>query len=71
MSFPLNTNPYCWRPTSQDAGDDLVIDCAMNANAIITTSNLRDFRQARESLNVQIMTPIELVTQLALEGSEP
>lgn len=60
---------YSWRPTSPDAGDDLVIDCAMNANAIITTSNLRDFRQARESLGLQVITPIELVTQLALSGS--
>lgn len=26
---------YSWRPTSPDAGDDLVIDCAMNAKAIL------------------------------------
>lgn len=60
---------YSWRPTSPDAGDDLVIDCAMNANAIITTSNLRDFRNAKESLGLQAIAPAELVTQLALEGS--
>jgi putative PIN family toxin of toxin-antitoxin system len=60
---------YSWRPTSPDPGDDLVIDCAMNANAIITTSNLRDFKKARESLGLQVMTPVELVTQLALAGS--
>ena len=60
---------YSWRPTSPDAGDDLVIDCAMNANAIVTTSNLRDFRNARESLGLQVITPAELVTKLALEGS--
>lgn len=60
---------YSWRPTSPDAGDDLVIDCAMNANAIVTTSNLRDFRNARESLGLQVMALVELVTKLALEGS--
>ncbi|MGB3515535.1 MAG: PIN domain-containing protein [Elainellaceae cyanobacterium] len=60
---------YSWRPTSPDAGDDLVIDCAMNANAMVTTSNLRDFRNARESLGLQVMTPTELVTKLALERS--
>jgi predicted nucleic acid-binding protein len=60
---------YSWRPTSPDAGDDLVIDCAMNANAMVTTSNLRDFRNARESLGLQVMTPAELVTKLALERS--
>lgn len=61
---------YSWRPTSPDAGDDLVIDCAMNANAIITTANLRDFRSARESLGLSIMTPTELVIKLALEENE-
>jgi predicted nucleic acid-binding protein len=60
---------YSWRPTSPDAGDDLVIDCAMNASAIVTTSNLRDFRNTREFLGLQVMTPVELVTKLALEGS--
>lgn len=56
---------YSWRPTSPDAGDDLVIDSAMNAGATIVTSNLRDFESARESLELQVMTPVELVIQLA------
>ena len=34
---------YSWRPASPNAGDDLVIDCAMNAGATVITSNLRDF----------------------------
>ncbi|NES96770.1 MAG: PIN domain-containing protein [Desertifilum sp. SIO1I2] len=59
---------YSWRPTSPDAGDDLVIDCAMNANAVVVTSNLRDFKSARDSLGLQVMAPAELVTKLALEG---
>jgi putative PIN family toxin of toxin-antitoxin system len=58
---------YSWRPSSPDQGDDLVIDCAMNANAIITTSNLRDFKSARESLGLSVMTPVELVTLLAMQ----
>ena len=59
---------YSWRPTSPDKGDDLVIDCAMNANAMITTSNLRDFKSARESLGLSVMTPVELVTLLAMQA---
>jgi hypothetical protein len=60
------TNIYfSWRPTSPDAGDDLVIDCAMNAGAIVVTSNIRDFRSARDSLDLQIMTPVEFVNLLA------
>lgn len=55
---------YSWRPTSPDAGDDLVIDCAMNAGAIVVTSNIRDFRTASESLALQVVTPTELVMLL-------
>ena len=39
---------FSWRPTSPDPGDDLAIDCAMNAGAIVVTSNIKDFRSARE-----------------------
>jgi predicted nucleic acid-binding protein len=60
------TNIYfSWRPTSPDAGDDLVIDCAMNAGAIVVTSNIRDFWSARDSLGLRIMTPVEFVNLLA------
>lgn len=61
---------YSWRPTSPDAGDDLVIDCAMNAGATVITSNLRDFRNAEMLLGLQVMTPVELVVQLAGNGDE-
>ena len=56
---------YSWRPISPDPGDDLVIDCGMNAAAIIITLNIKDFRRAQESLGLQIMTPIELIIKLA------
>ncbi|MBE9046592.1 PIN domain-containing protein [Pleurocapsales cyanobacterium LEGE 10410] len=56
---------YSWRPTSPDPGDDLVIDCGMNAAAIIVTLNIKDFRRAQESLGLQIMTPTELIIELA------
>ncbi|MEM1292344.1 MAG: PIN domain-containing protein [Cyanobacteria bacterium P01_H01_bin.162] len=59
---------YSWRPTSPDAGDDLVVDCAMNAGAIVVTSNLRDFRSAEASLGLRVMTPVELVVKLAGNG---
>lgn len=55
---------YSWRPTSPDPGDDLVIDCAMNAGAIVVTSNIRDFQKASESLGLQVTTPTELVLKL-------
>lgn len=66
LSIAENTSIYfSWRPTSPDPGDDLAIDCAMNANAIVITSNIKDFRSARESLGLRVMTPVEFVNVLA------
>jgi putative PIN family toxin of toxin-antitoxin system len=60
------TNIYfSWRPASPDPGDDFVIDCAMNAGSIVVTSNVRDFRSAKESLGLQVLTPVEFVKILA------
>jgi len=56
---------YSWRPTSPDPGDDHVIDCAMNANATLVTSNIKDFKRAKSALGLRVMTPVELVTQLS------
>lgn len=55
---------YTWRPTSPDPGDDLVIDCGMNGNAMIITSNLRDFTKAQQVLGLQVITPLELALKL-------
>jgi predicted nucleic acid-binding protein len=66
LNIAQYTNIYfSWRPTSPDAGDDLVIDCAMNAGAIVVTSNIRDFRSAQVSLGLRVMTPVEFVNLLA------
>ncbi|MEB3337423.1 MAG: PIN domain-containing protein, partial [Leptolyngbyaceae bacterium] len=66
LSVAQYTNIYfSWRPAAPDAGDDLVIDCAMNAGAILVTSNIRDFRSAKESLGLQVMTPVQFVSALA------
>jgi hypothetical protein len=37
----------------------------MNAGAIVITSNIRDFQRAKQSLGLQVMTPVELVIKLA------
>ncbi len=60
---------YSWRPSSPDPGDEHLIDCAMNAGAVIVTYNVRDFRAAQDSLGVIVWTPVEFVTMLA--RSEP
>lgn len=66
LNIAQYTNIYfSWRPTSPDAGDDLVIDCAMNAGAIVVTSNIRDFKSAKESLGLRVLTPVQFVSTLA------
>jgi predicted nucleic acid-binding protein len=56
---------FSWRPTSPDAGDDLVVDCAMNAGVMVVTSNIRDFQSAKESLGLRVLTPVQFVDVLA------
>ena len=58
---------YSWRPASPDEDDNHVIDCAMNAGAIIVTMNLRDFNFAKKNLGVPVMSPQEFVVYLANE----
>ncbi|MCY7322676.1 MAG: PIN domain-containing protein, partial [Phormidesmis sp. CAN_BIN36] len=66
LSVAQYTNIYfSWRPPSPDPGDDLVIDCAMNAGAIVVTSNGRDFQSAKESLGLRVMTPVQFLSALA------
>jgi len=58
---------YSWRPISPDPGDEHVIDCAMNAGATVITSNVRDFKTAKETLGLRVIAPAEAVIQLAGE----
>jgi predicted nucleic acid-binding protein len=55
---------FSWRPASPDPGDDLVVDCAMNANAPVITVNVRDYRLAQKSLGLIVMTPAEFLARL-------
>ena len=55
---------FSWKPISPDPKDEHVIDCGMNANATVITSNIKDFKAAQNALGLRVKTPIELVTQL-------
>jgi putative PIN family toxin of toxin-antitoxin system len=64
-SAEIVTVYYRWRPSSPDPGDEFVIDCAMNANVALITSNLKDFRLAQQTLGLQLLTPKQLLVWLA------
>ncbi len=55
---------YSWRPLSPDPGDEHVIDCALNANAIVITSNLKDFKIAQQEVGLSVMSPSEYINFL-------
>jgi predicted nucleic acid-binding protein len=55
---------YSWRPSSPDPGDDLVIDCAINASASVVTWNRRDFQLPSHQLGLQALTPVEFLNRL-------
>jgi predicted nucleic acid-binding protein len=55
---------YTWRPVSPDPQDDHVVDCAMNAGAVVITSNIRDFRTPEKRLGLPVLTPAEAVLVL-------
>ena len=59
---------YTWRPASPDPADDLVIDCAMNANAFLVTVNVKDFCKAQSELGLNVMTPVEFVMKLTKQS---
>lgn len=56
---------FKWRPRSPDPGDDLVIDCAMNAAATVVTDNVRDYRLAISELGLTVMLPVAFANLLA------
>jgi predicted nucleic acid-binding protein len=58
---------YSWRPISPDPGDEHVIDRAVNGGATVITSNVRDFKTAKETLGLRVITPAEAIIQLASE----
>lgn len=55
---------YSWRPASPDPGDDMLIDCAMNAGAIIVSYNVKDLREAEQQLGVTVVRPAQFVNLL-------
>lgn len=61
---------FRWRPVSPDPDDDHVIECAMNAGAVLVTSNLRHFEAAAQDLGFTVWSPEAFAAHLAAHDSE-
>jgi putative PIN family toxin of toxin-antitoxin system len=57
------------RPALPDPGDDLVLECALEANAdAIVTMNARDFAGVSERYGLRLLKPGDLVAELRKEA---
>lgn len=56
---------FRWRPTSPDAGDEHVVETALNGGAeAVVTFNLRDFAQASQRFGLQVARPADILRKL-------
>ncbi len=56
---------YLWRPHAKDAGDDLVLEVALAAQAgAIVTFNSRDLHPAASLLGIELLTPRAFLQRL-------
>ena len=56
---------FLWRPQLRDAGDEMVLETAVNAGAdAIVTYNLRDFAAVPERFGIHCLTPAEALERL-------
>ena len=55
---------YSYRPASRDPGDDHVVDCVVNSQSLLITSNLRDFREPARTLGFATLRPADFLRVL-------
>ena len=56
---------FLWRPQLRDAGDELVLEAAVNGGATaIVTFNRRDYRPAADAFRIEILLPGEILGRL-------
>jgi len=56
---------FLWRPFLRDAGDEMVLEVAVGAQAEeIVTHNVRDFEGVEERFGIKIVTPAEFLVRM-------
>lgn len=59
---------FQWRPQLSDPDDEMVLECAINAQAkAIVTFNVQDFLPAAQYFGVEVVRPGQLVQSLNLQ----
>jgi len=56
---------YSWRPQLRDAGDELVLEAAVNGRAdALVTYNVRHFAQAAPRFGLRLARPVEVPQEM-------
>ena len=56
---------YTWRPQLRDAGDELVLEAAVNGRAdALVTYNVRHFAEAAARFGLRLARPVEVLEEI-------
>ena len=56
---------FQWRPQLTDAGDEMVLEAAINGRAdVLVTHNVRDFAKGAQKFGLRVLRPGELLKEL-------
>ena len=56
---------YRWRPQLRDAGDEMVLETAVNGSAdALVTFNRRDFENAASQFGIEVLLPAEALARI-------
>jgi predicted nucleic acid-binding protein len=59
------TPRFRWRPQLRDPGDELVLEAAVNGQAMaIVTFNRRDFPMVRARFGIEVLLPAEVIRRV-------
>lgn len=59
FGVPVNLH-YLWRPQLRDAGDEMVLETAVNGRADgLVTFNVQDFKPAASRFGIELLTPAQ------------
>jgi PIN domain-containing protein len=64
MAEPVETH-FLWRPQLRDAGDEMVLEAAVNGRAdLLVTFNVRDFGDVPSRFGIELMIPRDALERI-------
>lgn len=67
MAEPVETH-FLWRPQLRDAGDEMVLEAAVNGGAdALVAFNLRDYGQTPARFGIEVLLPREPLRRIRLQ----